>query len=73
MDRSTNGQFVTSHDLLRVAMKFEETVFSGRSQEIFLGIKDPFLNMGDTSSPNRRQKDMRSTKGRRIGTISTRW
>ena len=62
MDRTTNGQYVTSHDLLKIAMKFEETIFPGRSQEIYLGIKDPFLSMGEVSTSSKRQKEQKPSR-----------
>lgn len=42
-EKASNGQYVTSQDLLKMASTFEETVISGRFQEIHLGLKDPFV------------------------------
>ena len=55
-EKSAAGHYVTSSDLLRVATKFEETIISGRSQEIALGLKDPFVTLGEPHFLSKRQK-----------------
>ena len=46
--------------MLRVATKFEETIISGRSQEIALGLKEPFVTLGEPHSLSKRQKGGRA-------------
>ena len=55
-ERTGDGLYVTSSDLLRMASKYEENVLNGRSEEIKLGLKDPFVTVGELPGNTRKTK-----------------
>ena len=72
-EKTGDGLYVTSSDLLRVATKFEETVLSGRSEEIRLGLKDPFVSVGEFQCPSRRNRAGRAEPETRYTPSSRTW
>ena len=46
-EKTLNGQFLTSRDLLRAAIRFEEGVTNNRQDPIPLCFRDPFINPGE--------------------------
>ena len=52
--------YVTSNDLLKIAIKYEENVIAGRAEEIRLGLKDPFVTVGELPGAVKRGKSLRS-------------
>ena len=49
MDRINNGQFLTSKELLKAALRFEEGLPNNNENAVPLAIKDPFINPGESS------------------------
>ena len=46
-EKTANGQFLTSKELLRAAIRFEEGLANNRSGSVPLSFKDPFINPGE--------------------------
>ena len=46
-ERTANGQFLTSKELLRNAMRFEEGLPNNRREPLPLNLRDPFINPGE--------------------------
>ena len=69
-ERTGDGLYVTSSDLLRMALKFEENVLNGRSEEIKLGLKDPFVTVGEFSGTARKTKPPNNNPEIRRSTVS---
>ena len=61
-ERTGEGLYVTSTDLLKKATKFEETVISGRSEEVRLGLKDPFVSVGEIPNAFKRNKQPKTDR-----------
>ena len=55
-EKTGDGLYVTSNDLLKVATKYEENVIAGRTEEIRLGLKDPFVTVGELHGTTKRGK-----------------
>ena len=55
-ERTGDGLYVTSNDLLKIAIKYEENVIAGRGEEIRLGLKDPFVTVGELPGAVKRGK-----------------
>ena len=48
-EKTLNGQFLTSKELLKAAMRFEEGLANNERDPVPLNFRDPFLNPGETS------------------------
>ena len=48
-ERTSNGQFLTSKELLRAAIRFEEGLPNTRRDPVPLSLRDPFINPGETT------------------------
>ena len=55
-EKTGDGLYVTSSDLLKMALRFEENVIAGRSEEVRLGLKDPFVAVAELPSSTKRTK-----------------
>ena len=53
-ERTSNGQFLTSKELLRAAIRFEEGLPNNRGDSVPLSFKDPFINPGEVSKEGKR-------------------
>lgn len=49
LDRVNNGQFLSSKDLLKAAMRFEEGIPNNVQAPVPLSLNDPFINPGEQS------------------------
>ena len=56
-DKLAHGQFLSSNDLLKTAMSFEESVSQGRQHSIPFTFKDPFVDLEKPSTSRHHHLD----------------